>query len=214
MHISLSFPVLIIIVVVLIALLLFLRFGVMRGIVPGARRPTKIRTRRPPSSSAKNAKSRSPRFSVSRKKWSWWGGKPSRSDKGALVAKKYGVARSPLWPAVAKEHLLHQPACAACGYEGKGLQVHHIQPFHLAPQLELDPKNLITLCEIKGRDHHLLVGHLDDWESYNVNVRRDVVRFHGENARKIRSDSTWQKEVQNRPLPEGESPAHRGAGSI
>ena len=94
---------------------------------------------------------------------------------------------------------MYEPGCAACGYRGQGLQVHHIKPFHLHPTLELDPRNLITLCEVKGRDHHLLLGHLDEWESYNVNVRRDVKHYYGKTALHIRSDVAWLKEVARRP---------------
>ena len=75
--------------------------------------------------------------------------------------------------------------------------------------MELDPTNLITLCEIKGREHHLLLGHLDDWESYNVNVRRDVVRFHHESARKIRVNPAWLKEVAHRPQSADEAEPRR-----
>jgi len=120
-------------------------------------------------------------------------------DHGARVARRHGHKRSPEWHRVAKEHLLREPACVACGYRGRGLQVHHIKPFHLHPDLELDPHNLITLCEIKSRDHHLLLGHLDDWEAYNPNVRHDVKRFYNKNATQIRADPTWQEEVQRRP---------------
>jgi 5-methylcytosine-specific restriction endonuclease McrA len=122
-----------------------------------------------------------------------------RRDHGAEVASRHGKARSPEWHRVEKEHLLHEPACAACGYQGPGLQVHHIKPFHLHPSLELDPTNLITLCEIRGRDHHLLLGHLDEWESYNPNVRSDVKHFYGKSAEQIRSSSAWQKAVAKRP---------------
>lgn len=125
--------------------------------------------------------------------------RPKKRDHGLEIAKRHGSARSPQWPRVEKEHLLHEPACAACGHRGKGLQVHHVKPFHLHPNLELDPSNLITLCEIKGRDHHLLLGHLDEWESYNVNVRDDVRRYHGKTARQIRADVAWQKAVAKRP---------------
>jgi 5-methylcytosine-specific restriction endonuclease McrA len=122
-------------------------------------------------------------------------------DHGATVARKHGHERSPEWPRVAHEHLSIEPACAACGHRGQGLQVHHIKPFHLFPELELDPNNLITLCELKGRDHHLLLGHLDDWESYNPNVRRDVKRFHNENAQQIRANPAWEQEMEARPHP-------------
>lgn len=127
-------------------------------------------------------------------------GTARKRDHGGEVARKHGVARSPEWGRVEREHLLHEPACVACGYQGQGLQVHHIKPFHLHPDLELDPRNLITLCEVKGRDHHLLIGHLDDWESYNVHVRDDVRRFHGKSATQIRSDPSWLKEVARRPI--------------
>ena len=127
-------------------------------------------------------------------------GRGGRPDHGALVAKRHGRDRSPEWPAVEKAHLLKEPACAACGHKGHGLQVHHIKPFHLHPNLELDPDNLITLCEILGREHHLLLGHLDDWESYNPNVRADVKRFHKQSAGQIRSNRTWQEEVKRRPM--------------
>jgi 5-methylcytosine-specific restriction endonuclease McrA len=123
-------------------------------------------------------------------------GKP---DHGALTAKRHGHERSSEWPRVEKEHLRREPACAACGYRGKGLKVHHIKPFHLHPNLELDPNNLITLCEIKKNDHHLLIGHLDDWESYNPNVREDVKRYHKKTADQIRENKDWQKEVARRP---------------
>ncbi len=122
-----------------------------------------------------------------------------RIDHGERVARQHGTARSPEWPRVAHEHLAIEPGCAVCGHRGQGLQVHHIKPFHLHPGLELDPNNLITLCEIPGRDHHLLIGHLDDWDSYNVRVRPDSQRYHKMSADKIRANPNWQKEVLQRP---------------
>ncbi|GHO54524.1 HNH endonuclease [Ktedonobacter robiniae] len=124
-----------------------------------------------------------------------------QKDPGARIANQYGKARSPEWPRVAHEHLSHEPACVVCGHRGKGLQVHHIKPFHLYPELELDPNNLITLCEIKGRTHHLLIGHLDDWESYNKSVREDTKRYSNQSATAIKANPTWRKEVAQRPMP-------------
>lgn len=95
---------------------------------------------------------------------------------------------------------MREPTCAACGHTGLGVQVHHIKPFHLHPNLELDPDNLITLCEVKGREHHLLLGHLDNWESYNVNVRADVKRFHKKSEKEIRAHPDWLKAVLHRPM--------------
>jgi len=122
-----------------------------------------------------------------------------RRDYGAHVARQNGHERSPQWQRVRREHLLREPACVACGRKGRGLQVHHIKPFHLHPRLELDPRNLITLCEGRGRDHHLLLGHLSSWESYNEHVRDDARRFYRKTGAQIRADSHWQKKVKLRP---------------
>ncbi len=121
-------------------------------------------------------------------------------DHGADVARQYGKQRSPEWPRVAHEHLAVEPACVVCGHTGVGLNVHHIRPFHLFPELELDPTNLITLCQVKGKDHHLLVGHLDNWASYNLNVRPDTKRYADESADQIRSNPSWQAEERARPV--------------
>jgi HNH endonuclease len=122
-----------------------------------------------------------------------------KTDHGAHIAHRHGHARSPEWSRVAKEHLQRQPHCAACGYKGSKLQVHHIKPFHLHPQLELDPHNLITLCETRGREHHLLLGHLGEWESYNEHIREDVKHFYHKTAAQIRADLHWQKKMTQRP---------------
>jgi hypothetical protein len=83
--------------------------------------------------------------------------------------------RNPKWPTVRKYHLKANPACAVCG--GKEvLEVHHKLPFHLNPTLELDPDNLITLCESKknGVTCHLFFGHCGDYKSFNKNVEEDA----------------------------------------
>lgn len=82
--------------------------------------------------------------------------------------------RSSKWTKVRKEHLKKNPRCAACNGINK-LNVHHIKPYHLFPELELDPNNLITLCESgeKGLNCHLLMGHLGDYKKINNNVVND-----------------------------------------
>jgi 5-methylcytosine-specific restriction endonuclease McrA len=122
-----------------------------------------------------------------------------KRDHGAHIAKQHGHERSSQWSSVQKEHLLRESACIACGYKGKKLQVHHIKPFHLHPHLELEPDNLITLCEGRGRHHHLLLGHLGEWQSYNEHVRQDVKRFYRKTAAQIRADLVWQKKMKLRP---------------
>jgi HNH endonuclease len=128
------------------------------------------------------------------------GGILKKIDHGARVALEHGHRRSPQWGRVEKEHLQREPACVACGYKGHHLQVHHVRPFHLHPQLELDPSNLITLCTAPGREHHLLLGHLDEWKSYNEHIRADVKNFYRKSAAQIRADLKWQKKVMSRPM--------------
>lgn len=84
--------------------------------------------------------------------------------------------RSPHWPAVRRAHLKAHPTCAACGARAVlGMQVHHEKPFHLDPELELDPKNLITLCErLTGPECHLRIGHGGSFQLYNPHVRLDA----------------------------------------
>lgn len=86
-----------------------------------------------------------------------------------------GATRSPQWPKVRADHLKKNPNCALCNGKAS-LEVHHIQPFHIKPELELDPTNLITLCEAKtnGINCHLAFGHLGNFKSANPVVVRDA----------------------------------------
>lgn len=84
--------------------------------------------------------------------------------------------RHPRWAAVARNHLLLQPRCAACGAK-EHLVVHHIVPVHVDAARELVPENLITLCEGPTLNCHLWCGHLGHWRSWNENVIRDAAWF-------------------------------------
>lgn len=81
--------------------------------------------------------------------------------------------RSPRWDDVRDDHVKKHPTCAACG-STTHLQVHHIKPFHLFRELELDPMNLLTLCEQGDTKCHLRVGHHGSWKKYNENVVQDA----------------------------------------
>lgn len=84
-----------------------------------------------------------------------------------------GVPRSPLWSAVRKQHLKKFPRCAVTG-STTDLEVHHIKPYHLYPELELQDSNLITLTTKFGSlNVHLWFGHLGNFQSWNENVRED-----------------------------------------
>jgi hypothetical protein len=84
-----------------------------------------------------------------------------------------GRSRSGLWRSVRAEHLRNNPECTVCGRR-KNLVPHHVVPVHVDPSLELDPDNLITLCEGPAFNCHLFFGHLRNWSSFNPEVRRDA----------------------------------------
>lgn len=88
----------------------------------------------------------------------------------------WGDPRSPQWASVRRQFVESHPVCEACG-SAETLNVHHVQPFHLHPELELEPSNLITLC----REHHFRIGHDPDgpwkpqkptWKAFNPQVRK------------------------------------------
>lgn len=87
-----------------------------------------------------------------------------------------GAKRSNQWPTTRKKHLVTNPFCAVCGGKEK-IEVHHKVPFHTDPSLELEPSNLITLCESKshGVVCHLFIGHSGNYKKINENVDADAV---------------------------------------
>ena len=132
-------------------------------------------------------------------------------DHGLMQARMEmpGIARCSAWAKVRDAHLKMEPACACCGktVDEVSLQVHHKFPFHYCialgrPDLETDHRNLITLCETTSRqesdNHHLLIGHLDDFKSSNLNVDQDVVTFKGMTAEQIKEDTRWKADESKR----------------
>lgn len=89
--------------------------------------------------------------------------------------RNWGEKRSKDWPKVRDLHLKENPVCAVCGCK-VGVEVHHIKPFHLYPELELETSNLISLCETKkyGVNCHLFFGHLGNYRSENLHLLDDV----------------------------------------
>lgn len=81
-----------------------------------------------------------------------------------------GAKRSSKWRKFRDEQLKGK-SCALCG-GSRSLTLHHVIPFHLAPDLELDPDNCIVLCEAKryGINCHLLAGHWGNWRRINPYV--------------------------------------------
>lgn len=88
--------------------------------------------------------------------------------------------RSDQWPKLRRHYLRNFDTCAVCGARKK-LIAHHVAPYHIHPELELDMGNLITLCNA----HHILFGHLNDFSSHNENVRQD--------------SAWWRDRIRKRP---------------
>lgn len=130
-------------------------------------------------------------------------------------AARHGIARSSHWPAVERAHRARHPHCMACGPAlAPPIQVHHIFPFHYCvalgrPDLELDDRNLVSLCEAEkdrpAEDHHLLIGHADSFRSSNLTADVDAAgRWAGKSAAEIRADLQWQQLVAGRLKPLGD----------
>ncbi len=84
-------------------------------------------------------------------------------DKGSL-----GIARSGEWRAVRNAQLSTHPICEACG---KNAQIaHHIIPFVIDRTKELDPKNIISLCNAC----HFFLAHLKNFKHYNPEIQLDA----------------------------------------
>jgi len=126
----------------------------------------------------------------------------------ASIQKQFGMARSPLWDETRKNYLAANPKCAVCG-DTSNVEVHHKFPFHYVvtlgrPDLELDERNFITLCEDTIHGHHLLIGHLDDWKSYDYPAQPDrldafVTKFKSKDQTFIRSDTAFKTAEAAKP---------------
>lgn len=86
--------------------------------------------------------------------------------------------QSRAWRKVAAAHLRSEPFCAACGSR-RDVRPHHVIPVSVDPSLELDLKNLVSLCESysAGVNCHLFFGHGGQWSTYNPNVRADAWNY-------------------------------------
>ena len=137
----------------------------------------------------------------------------AKIDHGAVEAAKHGIARSPHWPSVEKSFKEQNPDCIYCGDDsGKiyGIQIHHIHPFHQVvgvgrADLELDPRNLCSLCETEvgkpAPDHHITCGHLGSFQRNNESVVTDVVTFKGQPQKLIEANTLWQEKEKMATKP-------------
>ena len=87
------------------------------------------------------------------------------------------VKRNSKWPKVRKAFLKLNPHCAICGTV-KRVVAHHILPVYVNPELELDTKNLIALCENPTTIYcHFTFGHLGDWMCYHDGIIEEARRY-------------------------------------
>ena len=94
----------------------------------------------------------------------------------------FGAARSSQWSQTKRDfEILHPKICPVCGTKKK-IELHHLKPFHLSPELENDFNNLMWGC----RDHHYFVYHLMSWKSFNINAKEDA--------------KVWLEKIKNRPV--------------
>ena len=102
----------------------------------------------------------------------WW-----KNANDTLTGKaEVGALRSPQWPKARAAFLKDNPVCECCGGK-EALEVHHLEPFSINPAKELDPANMMTLCESKkyGLNCHLLVGHLGNYSRFNPLAKLDAM---------------------------------------
>ena len=95
-----------------------------------------------------------------------------------VAGKSNGNRRSPKWSAARDAFLKLHPACEVCDGK-KGLVAHHIVPFFMDRSKELDPNNLVALCEENPTINcHLWAGHGGNFADYNPHVKKTIRFMH------------------------------------
>lgn len=88
----------------------------------------------------------------------------------------FGALRSSQWPRVRKEYLRGHEECEVCGKRKgllRSLEAHHILPFHLFPDKELEIDSLVAVC----RSCHWSFCHFFSWASFNKDIKQDIKRI-------------------------------------
>lgn len=86
-----------------------------------------------------------------------------------FVDRTFGSPRSSEWSKFRNKHI--KDKCEVCGAKFF-LEAHHIKPFYLYPELELEETNLVTLC----RKHHLEWAHFFSWSRYNPEIKEWITK--------------------------------------
>jgi 5-methylcytosine-specific restriction endonuclease McrA len=103
-----------------------------------------------------------------------------------------GKGRSGAWKRIRAYFLTKEPECQWC-LKTYDLDVHHIVPYHINPELELKLTNLITLC----RNCHFEHGHMRNWSKYDIEIRKKC----NKNQEKIYQQLKLKKEIKNEESP-------------
>lgn len=117
------------------------------------------------------------------------------------------ASRSPKWPDFEREYLHAHSLCLICGKPHPRLNLHHKYPVVYIrgvgrPDLECDARNAkYPLCAESGDNHHLLIGHLNYFQSYNPWIDAAIEKCKGLTAQQIASLPEWQTAVKIRPKP-------------
>ena len=80
--------------------------------------------------------------------------------------RSFGRQRSMEWKQFRAGIIKAQPTCIICG-GCESLEAHHLKPFHLFPELEMEETNIAVLCDKPGRCCHFVWGHFYNWRTYN-----------------------------------------------
>ena len=83
----------------------------------------------------------------------------------AVLSLVVGVCGHPAVGTTSKQWRIVITPCAFCGQTNK-LEVHHIYPQHIRPDLAYDTNNFVILC----RRCHFTVGHKNNWTNVFTNV--------------------------------------------
>jgi 5-methylcytosine-specific restriction endonuclease McrA len=78
-----------------------------------------------------------------------------------------GASRNFSWQRCRKRFLKKVGKVCVCCSSKKQIEVHHVLPRHIRPDLAVDMTNLIALC--KGC--HLRIGHLGSYFTYNATIK-------------------------------------------
>ena len=73
-----------------------------------------------------------------------------------------------------RDHLRRHQECAHCGIKAMllrvRLEVHHVIPVHVRPDLAAESTNLVTLCAAC----HWHIGHLGNWNGWNSKLLETI----------------------------------------